>query len=148
MDTDLQYPRRCGDEGIVRDAPDSADVRFRARILGWMNDFLATHVEAGQGPNPDEPVILCVSHGAYLSTLFGLLLSPEFKFAAAPGIDKSRHCLNTSVMRVRVTYDPKEGEWDGEVLSWGEVCHLDGVESGIPVADDIRDSFRKAMAQA
>lgn len=112
-----------------------------------MKDLLATHTETALPAEPDEPKILCVSHGAFLSTLLAILVSKDIGFQAGPNVDTSKHCLNTSIMRVRATYDKEAGEWDGEVLSWGEVYHLDGVDSGIPIADDVRESFRKVMAQ-
>lgn len=132
-----------------------ADISFRARVRQWAQDFLASHIAEGQkggDPSPAaadrEPTILCVSHGAYLSALLGVLLSPPFSFAASPAVDAKKPCLNTSVMRVRARYNPESERWVGEILSWAEVGHMQGLEQKIGVSDDIRAAFRKALAQA
>lgn len=130
-------------------APANVD-RFRTRVREWAEAFFASHTRDGKkGLSPSlsdpEPTILCVSHGAYLSALLGVLLSPPFSFAVGPGVDIKKSCLNTSLMRVRVHYDEDTNKWVGEILSWAEVTHMGGREQKLGVSDDIRAAFRQAL---
>jgi probable phosphoglycerate mutase len=106
-----------------------------------------------------EPKILVVSHGAYLSSLLPLLLTPSktWTITAAPDVDLKAHCQNTSIMRVRLRPPVRKGtagemngasgssgrdkgnKWVGVVESWGDVEHLAGLwEKDLDVADDVR----------
>lgn len=121
----------------------SADRRFRARVSEWFAHFLALHETT-----PDATVLV-VSHGAYLSALLGVLLSPPYSLTAK-GVDLGKHCLNTCVMRVKVKFSPGEsesekapGRWSGRIVAWGDAEHLGDQARDIGVADDLRQSMRK-----
>lgn len=114
----------------------SLAVRFQQRIHKWFSRFLQTHASTEKDShNASGPTILIVSHGAFLSTLFSILISSAVSFTLAEGVDRSRSCRNTSIMKVKCWEE--RGEWKGEVLSWGHVPHL--VEEGkvVSVADDL-----------
>ena len=103
---------------------------FRQRVAAWLRSFLSTS-------SPDGTVLV-LSHGAFLAALLAILLSPPFSFTPSPGLDTRRHCLNTSIMRVKCWKEGKEEKWVGEVLTWGQVDHLDGMWEKVGVADDVR----------
>ncbi|CAK9784325.1 phosphoglycerate mutase-like protein [Cutaneotrichosporon oleaginosum] len=140
----LEGKRWTPKDGIPPDAEQSG--AFRARVKEWAEGFFADHVPTGPtDPSTPEPIVLAVSHGAYISALLGALLSPPFSFSVAPGVDTHKPCLNTSQMKVRATYDAQKKRWKGEILSWANVDHMGGREQRIGVSDDIREEFRKAM---
>lgn len=51
-------------------------------------------------------------------------------------------CYNTMIMEVECLYDSEKGKWKGEVQSWGDIRHLEGLErSGghsSRVADEVK----------
>jgi len=105
--------------------------RFQARIITWFRSFLMTHT-----PSPADagPVILLVCHAAYLKTLISVLTSKVFSFTVAQDLSLRGHARNTSVTRVRCS--EHAGGWKGEVESWCEVGHLDGMfEKDVRAAD-------------
>ena len=97
-----------------------AEPSFQTRIVTWLAGFLKSHETS-----PSSTVVLCVSHGAYLTQLLKILLSPEMNFAPPPTSHLRCHCVNTCVMRLDVAFDGER--WSGRVLSWGEADHLHGL---------------------
>ncbi|WVQ83915.1 hypothetical protein IAT38_006059 [Cryptococcus sp. DSM 104549] len=87
---------------------------------------------------PPEPLVLVVSHGAWLANFLRLVLSPAYGFKVPRGVDLEARCLNTSVMMVWC--EMKNGKWKGSVESWGDVRHLkDVMEREVKdVTDDVR----------
>jgi hypothetical protein len=121
--------------------------------VSWFKSFLARHAPHdttttinGSVPSPspyfpDSRPILIVSHGAYLTALLPLLLNPSKAWNITPGphADLGAHCLNTSIMRVRLRPPDGSGKWSGVVESWGDVEHLEGLdEEDLDIADDVR----------
>lgn len=126
--------------------------------MSWFKSFLARHAahspttkigsdgdgdgdDSGLSCFPDSRPILIVSHGAYLTALLPLLLNPSKAWNITPGprVDLGAHCLNTSIMRVRLRPPDGPGKWSGVVESWGDVEHLAGLdEEDLDIADDVR----------
>lgn len=104
-------------------------------MLEWADKFFSLRTEV---PGP----VLIISHGAYLQSLLHVLIR-SFGFAT-DGVDLNAHCLNTCVMRVEANY--RNGQWEGRILSWGEVTHLGDRAADLRVADDIRSTARKALS--
>lgn len=104
-----------------------------------------------------------------MNALLQVLLHSPFDYDLAEGVDVRESCWNTSIMRVRVTRvgsdggkvgpveatmtnghevneitngtaEQAQGRWRGEVLSWGDVRHLEqeGEWEDVEVADDIK----------
>jgi hypothetical protein len=58
--------------------------------------------------------------------------------AVAPGVDVKAHVLNTSITKVRL-WQTKDG-WRGEMLSAGDIGHLDGLQTRkLSATDDVKD---------
>jgi len=114
------------------------------RILHWLDTVLKGHtISKPPADTPasdltDRPNVLIVSHGAWISNLIGLLMYKSMGIVVAPGVDVKSHVLNTSVTKVRL-WQTKDG-WRGEILSAGDISHLDGLnEPNLDVVDDVKD---------
>ena len=107
-------------------------------MIAWFKSFLDAHTSSKASMiECSEPIVLIVSHGAYMTTFLSVLLSPIFLFALAPDVDRTRSCANTSIMRVRCM--EKSGKWEGVIESWAEVGHLkELLKKDLEIADDIR----------
>ena len=72
-----------------------------------------------------------------------LLMYKSMGIVVAPGVDVKSHTLNTSITKVRL-WQTKDG-WRGEILSAGDVSHLDGLhERKLSVVDDVKDPDEEA----
>jgi broad specificity phosphatase PhoE len=120
---------------------DCGTSRFLQRISTWFQALLLDHHNRpATKTKGQEPIILVLSHGAYLGGLLNVLANRSFpfKFQCLPGVDVRRSCLNTSVTRVRC--EEVEGKWKGQVEGWAEIGHLQGVRDDKvvkEVADDV-----------
>ena len=91
-----------------------------------------------------EPAVLIVSHSGVIHSLFHALMSPAFGFVP-DGADAASNCPNTSIMLVQVTsvsaavVNPGSEclGWQGQVLKWGGVSHLEDVDAVEEAGDDI-----------
>lgn len=132
-----------------------ADRSFQARVAVWVKGFLASHAPAYEPPEPaaavgiaddsapDEERILIISHGAYISALYAVLIR-DFGFRSR-NAKQTTGCANTCIMRVRVDYD-EDGVYRGEILSWNETPHLGNVRgTKSKVDDDVRTAWRSKM---
>lgn len=121
----------------------------------WVKGFLAQHAPAYEPPEPaaaaglsedtapEEERILIISHGAYISALYAVLIT-QFGFKCK-NAKQTTGCANTCIMRVRVDYD-EGGKYRGEILSWNETPHLGNVAgTKSKVDDDVRTAWRSKM---
>lgn len=122
----------------------------------WVKGFLASHGPTYEPPepaaaaglsdrevSPEEERILIISHGAYISALYAVLIT-QFGFKSK-NAKQTTGCTNTCIMRIRVDYD-EEGRYKGEILSWNETPHLGNVKgTKSKVDDDVRTAWRSKM---
>lgn len=139
----------------------SSDRRFRQRVAVWVKGFLATHAPAYSPSVPaaqaaltdgdksgegEEEKILIISHGAYISALYTVLIT-QFGFRSK-NVKQTHGCANTCIMRIRVDYD-ENGKYAGEILSWNETPHLANVKgTKNKVDDDVRAAWRAVVSVA
>lgn len=103
----------------------------------------AATTELESTPEPEEERILIISHGAYISALYAVLIT-QFGFKSK-NAKQSTGCANTCIMRIWIDYD-EEGRYKGEILSWNETPHLGNVRrTKSKVDDDVRTAWRSKM---
>ena len=79
-----------------------------------------------------------MSHGAWLGSMLNFLIGPPNSFPVIPDVKSLSGCHNTSVSKIR--FWPDGDKWKGEVLTWSETPHLEGMlEKELVVADKVEE---------
>ncbi|KAK8846607.1 hypothetical protein IAR55_005693 [Kwoniella newhampshirensis] len=151
----LEGRRREKGEKVPADAESVNSLAARSKA--WFDSFLALHKPKGPLPSSSpfkhfrrsshhhptdqpvpEPIILVVSHGAWLGSFLSLVLSSAYRFGLASHVDPRLPCYNTSLMVLRCKW--VDGKWKGSVDDWGDIKHLEDMmdEEVKEVTDDVR----------
>ena len=112
--------------------------RLELRIKTWFTAFLDAHMgsEAISAKQAHEARILITSHGAWINSFCRVLQSDDLQARLAPGVDLASHAPNTATMRVRCAL--VGDRWEIEILSYGDMSHLQDVkEPNLEVVDDL-----------